>query len=105
MSGPANEFLKRRHSSRGYIAAGWTPAIIKFGGHSRAHISAQSKISHARNQLATAGQLIAILENGATAAGKVGANALERALSETARDMLDFAYKKLSETAKKYSSR
>lgn len=105
MSGPAIEELKRRHSSRAYIAAGWTPAIIKFGGHSRAHISAQSKISHAQNHLASAGELIAILENSATGSTKVGTEALQKALVDTSNDMLDFARKKLGETASRYSAR
>jgi hypothetical protein len=105
MSAPAIAELKRRHSSRGYIAAGWTPAIIKFGGHSRAHISSKSKISHAENHLATAGELVAVLENAAVGAGKAGAAALSKALADTSRDMLAFAQERLDDTSKKYSSK
>jgi hypothetical protein len=105
MSAPAIAELHRRRSSRAYIAAGWTPAIIKFGGHSRAHLSKASKINNAHNELASAGELIAILENTAEGAGKVGYAALEKALVDTSRDMIDFAHKKLEETGKKYSAK
>lgn len=105
MSAPAIAELKRRHSSRAYIAAGWTPAIIKFGGHSRAHIATNSKISHAQNHLASAGELVAILENSAEGAGKVGAQALERALADTSREMIRYAQERLQKTASSYSSK
>lgn len=105
MSEPAIKELKRRHSSRAYIAAGWTPAIIKFGGSSRAHIEKSSKINNADNKLASAGQLLAILENTAEGAGKVGFDALEKAIVETSRDMISFAEKRLQKTADKYSAK
>jgi hypothetical protein len=105
MSAPATDFLKQRRSSRAYIAAGWTPAIVKFGGHTRAHISNKSKINQANNQLASSEELVAILENAAAGAGKVGSEALEKALVDTSRDMIEFAHKKLEETAKEYSSK
>lgn len=105
MSEPSIDFLKKRRSSKGYIAAGWTPAIIKFGGHTRAHIANRSKINQAVNILATASDLVAYLENAATGAGKVGAEALEKALVDTSNDMIAFAEKRLQETASKFSTR
>lgn len=105
MSAPAIAELKRRHSSRAYIAAGWTPAIIKFGGHTRAHIREQSKINKAQNDLASVGELVAILENTAEGAGKVGADALQKAIADTSHDMIVWAQEKLQQTANKHSSR
>lgn len=105
MSEPAKDFRSKRHSGRGYIAAGWTPAIIRFGGHTRAHIAESSKINRAQNKLASAGDLVAILENTARGAGEVGAQALEKAIVETSRDMIAFAEKKLDDTSKKYSAK
>ncbi len=105
MSAPAIAELKRRHSSRAYIAAGWTPAIVKFGGHTRAHIATASKINNAKNQLASAGELVAILENAAEGAGKVGAEALEKALVQAASNMHQHAEERLAKTAQKYSAK
>lgn len=104
MSGPAQSFLKKRHSSIAYIKAGWTPAIIKFGGHSNAHISKASKINEAQNKLASTGDLVAILENTAAEAGKIGRQALQKAIDVDTQDMLEHVAR-LQKTANKYSAK
>lgn len=104
MSGPAIEFMKGRNSSAAYIAAGWLPAIIKFGGHSKREVHSKSKINEAQNKLATAGDLVAILENTARGSGDVGFEALEKAIAIDTRDMLEHV-ERLQARAKKHSAK
>lgn len=106
MSEPARKEKARRHSSRAYIASGWIPAIIKFGGHPKRQKTTveNSAINKAKNQVATADELVAILENTANGAGKVGADALRRAIEIDTADMEQHV-RSLQEVAHKYSAR
>lgn len=106
MSGPAIEFMKQRTSSRAYIAAGWLPAIVKFGGHpsKESEKHRESRINRAQNKLATPDDLVAILENTARGSGDVGFAALEKAIAVDTADMLEHVAT-LQKSADKYSAK
>lgn len=106
MSGPAIEFMKKRQASRAYIAAGWLPAIIMFGGHPKkeGENHKNSRIHRAHNKLATPTSLIALLENTATGSGEVGWDALKTAIDEDTADMLEHV-ERIKKTAEKHSAK
>ncbi len=104
ISQDATTFLNKRRQGVAYIAAGWTPAIAKFGGHPRKPPHANSLINRAENKLATAGDLLAILENTAKGAGEAGAKGLERAIDYDTQDMLQHVAR-LQKVAHKYSAK
>ncbi len=104
ISKDATTFLNKRRQGVAYIAAGWTPAIAKFGGHPRTPPHPNSAINKAQNKLASAGDLIAILENTAKGAGVAGAEGLQRAIDYDTNDMREHVAR-LQKTAKKYSAK
>lgn len=104
ISSDAQKLLAKRRQGVAYIAAGWIPAIVKFGGHPKKPVPAHSLINRAQNKVATAGDLIAILENTAKGSGKVGEQALQKAIEVDTQDMLQHVAR-LQKTAKKYSAK
>jgi hypothetical protein len=110
MSEPATKFKNARRSHGAYIAAGWVPAIVKFGGHrspghGKAILNGPSAIDKAYNKPATAGDLVALLENTARGSGDVGAQALQRAIEYDIADMRGTGSEELRALAKKYSGK
>lgn len=104
ISADATKFQNQRNKSVAYIASGWIPAIIKFGGHPKHPISPHSLIHKAQNKLAHSGDVIAILENTAKGAGDVGYAALEKAIDYDTNDMLQHVAR-LQKVADKHSAK
>lgn len=93
----------RTRSAR-YVSVGWFKAYEAFGGPSR-KVSSKGFAAAGTGKKATANHLVAELTNAATGADKVGAEALQAAVDFVAHDMLEYAYKKLADTARKHSAR
>lgn len=103
------KFVRSRVASRRYLKAGWAVAIEKFGGTYRG-----SKFRGATGEAikATADSLItelaAILDEPTEAKAQSAESkmlpALQEALDFVARDMIDYAQRKLAKTAAKYSA-
>lgn len=104
ISTEATKFLNQRYKSIAYIASGWIPAIVKFGGHPKGKVSPGSAINKAQNKLAASGDLIAILENTAVGSGDVGFEALQKSIDLDVEDMLEHVAR-IQRTAKKYSAK
>lgn len=65
----------------------------------------KSEAAKGSGNKATPATLIAELENTAPAASLIGKKALQDALNDTARDMKEYAARKLQQTFNKHSSR
>ena len=92
----AAQLIRLRVSSRGYIAAGWFPALATFRPGSRRRVSARGLAGQGRATRATPSRLVATIENFSRGAGAVGAAALQQALNEEGASMQDYAKKKLA---------
>lgn len=98
----------RRRRSISYTAGpGWHKAAVAFGGRG---VKTQpgfpsSEAAGGSGNKATPESLIAELENTAPAAVLIGKQALQDALNDTARDMKEYAAKKLQQTFNKHAGR
>lgn len=99
------KFISARRRSAGYIRAGWGPAIEAFGGNAtRLRINPKSKLGQGYGIKARPNRLVAELANAAFGAHRVGAKPFQQAIDFVARDMLDYALRKLAKTAREYSA-
>lgn len=92
-----------RYKTIGYVKAGWLNAARAFGGAGKEPFS-KGLASLGYGKKATAFNLNAELANFSRGANLVGSDGLQRAIDETARDMIAFADKKMAATAKKHSA-
>jgi hypothetical protein len=98
----------RRRRSIAYTAGpGWHNAAVAFGGKGvrRQPGFPESEAAKGNGSKATAESLIAELENTAPAASAIGKKALQDALNDTAKDMKDYAARKLQQTFNKHNAR
>lgn len=98
----------RRKSSIAYTAGpGWHKAAVAMGGRGVRGIQsgfAESKAAKGGGTKATVQQVEAIIENTAPAADLIGRPALQAALNDTARDMIQHARAKIGATLKRKSA-
>ena len=92
----ATQLVRARVSSRGYIAAGWFPALAVFRPGTTRRASAKGLAGQGRATRATSGKLVATFQNFSRGANQVGAAALQQALDEEGRSMQSYANKKLA---------
>lgn len=85
--------LAQKRSARGYTAGpGWHKAARAFGGRG---VKTQGRYSKSRaakstSKKSTIARLVALLENSAPAAHKIGKQALQNGLNAAARDMVTY---------------
>jgi len=97
-----SRFVSQRASSAGYVRSGWQGAVEALGGSFRGKKNRHNKgVGHP----ATVRKLIAEIMNTVPNAGKIGSDALQQAINYVSSDMSNYAQKKLSATARKYSGR
>lgn len=97
----ATRRYKARLRARGYTAGpGWHNTIVKLGGRGVRRQSgfSRSKAAGARPSRAEVRRLVAILENSAPAAVKIGAAALQQGLNNAARDMKTYWTRRIQKT-------
>lgn len=96
--------LARRRAARGYTAGpGWHEAAVALGGRG-VKISERFDRSEARKGNAVKARsysATAYITNTAPAIEDIGVRPLQDAIDDTARDMMEYANKKLAETFKK----
>ncbi len=103
-----DRFVARRIASRRYLRAAWAPAIIALGGSFRGTkfkgIVGEAKKATARKLVA---EILTLInqpdQSHAKGAEEIVAKALQKALDFVAQDMIQYADRKLSQTARKYS--
>lgn len=97
---------QRRRRSKGYVAAGWLKAARAFGGNPRsAQLIPGGRASRGGGIKATPFRLYADLFNASEGAQVVGVQPLNRALLFVARDMEQFAQRRLATIANRHSAR
>ena len=101
----AVEEHNKRNKSRGYIKAGWIEAAKDFGGRPRARTWPGGRAAKGYGRKASTLRLEAWLFNFSDGAETVGKVPLNRAMAFVAKDMLNYAYKRMRRTAKRYSGR
>lgn len=99
----ARRIVSRRKSAAGYIVAGFISAGGDVGGRRRQASKFKEKLG--KGKKATEQRLMATLINYAEGADIVAYNILIAAIRGAALDMKDYADRKLSKTANKYSGR
>jgi hypothetical protein len=100
----ASNFMKGRMKTIGYIKAGWLNAALDFGATLSKRPYPKGFAAKGYGKKASPLNLNAALANFATGANLVGVAGLQRAIDETARDMIDYAQKKMQATAQKHSA-
>ena len=101
----AERLYNHRLKSRGYIKAGWIEAAKDFGGRPRARTWPGGRAAKGYGRKASTLRLEAWLFNFSDGAETVGKVPLNRAMAFVAKDMLNYAYKRMRRTAKRYSGR
>lgn len=101
----AEKIFERRGRSRGYIKAGWIEAAKDFGGRPRKKTFPGGRAAQGYGKKASTFRLEAWLYNFAEGADKVGKVPLNRAMAVVAKDMTNYAYKRMRRTGKRYSGR
>lgn len=94
-----------RNRSRGYLKAGWIEAAKDFGGRPRKKTFPGGRAAQGYGKKASTFRLEAWLYNFAEGADKVGKVPLNRAMAVVAKDMTNYAYKRMRRTGKRYSGR
>lgn len=104
--------MRQRVSAAGYTAyAGWNNAAKAFGGTGLKGKKApqkgfrSSKAAHGYGSKASARALEAVLANTAPMAGKIGAAALQAAVNDVARDLVEYGTRKIQQTMNKASAK
>lgn len=102
--GRAAKAFNRRKASRGYIKAGWFAVLRKMGVRTRVRPSDDLRYD-AEWIKATFLRHVAIIGNAADGADQVGLPALRWAVSVVAKDMEQYAAKKLGKIADDHSAK
>ena len=93
--------VARRLRSRGYTAGpGWHKAAVSLGGKGvkRQAGFAKSEAAKGRGKKATVSSLVATIENAAPAAAKIGGPALQQAVDNAVKDMVEYWEEKTQST-------
>lgn len=105
----AAKFIAQRRASSGYIRRGWYKIARTFGASSAVSSDrkkgGKKEVSASTAKKANEQTLAAVFENMASGSAGVASKATQAALNATVSDMVDFAYRKMSGTAKKFSGR
>lgn len=89
------KMIKRRRSAIAYLRAGWVQAAKDFGGRPRMRYSGKGEARRGGGRKARNTSLVATLNNTAPAIELYGKPGLERAVRETAADMVAHAERRL----------
>ena|ERR1700761_7087513 len=108
MSEPAKTFLATRVNSSAYIKSGWFVPLIRMGAHphNKKRLSKKQERDGGAIEPSTF-QLDGIVINGSAGGGdsEAAREGLEKAVADVARDMAEYAAKKMAATATKYSGK
>jgi len=104
-----DKFVSRRASSANYLRAGWAKAIVDLGGSFR---GAKFRGAGGFANKALVNKLIANIVNTTAHANSasvrgaelIGSEALQRAISFVAQDMIEFSKQLMMPTAKQFSA-
>lgn len=102
----ARKWFNRRVKSRGYVKAGFIPALRKFGGRTgNARLVPGGDASRGKGRKARDGSLLAAFENFSDGADIVAGPKASQAFSQAADDMETYAQRKMQKDADRYSAR
>lgn len=110
MAQKSREIIAARVRSRSFIASGWLPAARKLAARlGRALRSGAKQYGQDKGfGIPASGRgsiAAAIVANSAQGASKAGAKGFRQAMDFVARDMIQYAERKLSETARRHSAK